>query len=52
MALDNMRLVVPKEFREDILKALHLPHAGMKKTLEMAKEHYYWPAMRTATTTP
>ena len=46
MVLNNMRLVVPEECRGRILKALHIPHAGVKKTREMAKERYYWPGMR------
>ena len=46
MVMDNLRLVVPEECRGRILKALHIPHAGIKKTREMAKERYFWPGMR------
>jgi len=45
MVVDNLRLVVPERCRPDILKALHLPHAGVNKTREMAKERYYWVGM-------
>ena len=47
MIMGNLRLVVPEECRKRILRALHIPHAGVKKTLEMAKERYFWPRMRT-----
>ena len=45
MVVDNLRLVVPEQCRPGILKALHLPHAGVNKTREMAKERYYWVGM-------
>ena len=45
MLVDNLRLVVPEKCRADILKALHLPHAGVNKTREMANERYYWVGM-------
>ena len=45
MVVDNLRLVVPEGCWEGILKALHLPHAGVQKTREMANERYYWVGM-------
>ena len=45
MVVDNLRLVVPEECRPHILKALHVPHAGVNKTREMANERYYWVGM-------
>ena len=38
MVMGNLMLVVPVECRKRILQALHIPHAGVNKTLEMAKE--------------
>ena len=45
MVLGNLRLVLPEECRPGILKALPVPHAGIAKTPEMAKERNYWVGM-------
>ena len=45
MVMDNLRLVVPEECRPGILKALPVPHVGITKTPEMAKESNYWVEM-------
>ena len=41
------QLVVPKKFRQDILRDLHEGvtggHLGEAKTLSKLKERYYWP---------
>ncbi len=39
------RLVVPQPARKEILRLLHLPHQGLTKTRESAKQLYFWPGM-------
>lgn len=40
---DNNRIVVPKLAREEILRLLHIPHAGQVKTRKAAQRLYFWP---------
>ena len=39
------RIVVPSKERPNILRLLHLPHAGLTKTKEAARQLYYWPGL-------
>ena len=39
------RLVVPRTYRQEVLRLLHLPHAGIVKTRKAAQQLYYWPSM-------
>jgi len=45
LLLDGHRLVVPQKGRKDALKRLHAGHCGILKTMQLAKELYYWPGM-------
>ena len=38
----NGRILVPKSEREKILQLLHLPHCGITKTKQAARQLYYW----------
>ena len=42
------RLLLPSQFREDIIKRCHLEsgHSGHLKTMQRVQEHYVWPGMR------
>jgi len=48
LTLDGSRLIVPLQSRKRILDLLHLPHSGMTKTKEAARQLYYWPGMNAA----
>ena len=39
------RIVVPRAARSKILQLLHVGHSGFQKTMELAREYYYWPGM-------
>jgi transposase InsO family protein len=41
----NDRIVVPAKERPFILDLLHLPHSGLRKTLQNARQLYFWPDM-------
>ena len=42
------RLMLPKDFREKVIKRCHLEvgHAAQYKTMERIRDSYVWPAMR------
>ena len=42
---DCCQMVVPQSARKNILVLLHIPHAGIVKTRENARQLYYWPGM-------
>ena len=46
LVLDGCRIVVPPDARRDILRLLHLPHTGIVKTYENARQKYFWPTMK------
>ena len=46
--LEGQRIVVPRASRQKILSLLHQAHAGIQRTREQAKRHYYWPGMSSA----
>jgi len=48
LVLDGVRVVVPRGVRPKILDLLHLPHAGLVKTRQSARQLYYWPGMSAA----
>ncbi len=39
------RIVVPQAARKEILRLLHVPHAGIVKTRKAAQQLYYWPGL-------
>jgi len=39
----NMRIIIPKTMRKNILNQLHEPHFGINKTLNRAKSSVFWP---------
>ena len=45
LVLNGKRLVIPDEYKSNILRLLHLPHAGEKKTAIMGRQLYFWPSM-------
>ena len=40
-----MRIVIPDEKREEILKQIHEGHLGLNKCQMRAKETVYWPGL-------
>ena len=43
---DNCRILVPKQAREYILHLLHKSHAGVTRTLRLARRYFIWPFMK------
>ena len=39
------RILVPLNIRSKLLQALHLGHAGISRTKELARSRYFWPHM-------
>ena len=39
------RVLVPRSMRKDVLKQLHSTHLGLKKTISLAKQFYFWKNM-------
>ena len=46
LVLDGHRLVVPPQARAGILEKLHLAHAGSTKTVENARQVFFWPGLK------
>ncbi len=42
---DDTRIVVPAAARPEVLRRLHVPHAGLVKTRKAAQQLYYWPGI-------
>jgi hypothetical protein len=42
---DGCRIFIPANARGDILRQLHVPHAGVTKTRVLAQQLYWWPGM-------
>ena len=42
---DDSRVLVPRPAKEDILRLLHLAHAGIVKTRKNAQQKYFWVGM-------
>ena len=45
LVYDGGRIVIPLACRPEVLRQLHVPHAGIVKTRKAAQELYYWPNM-------
>ena len=45
LILGSQKIIIPQNGRDGILKALHIPHCGINKTKEQARQLYYWPGM-------
>lgn len=43
----GMRLIVPRELKNYIVKKLHSTHLGITKTIKKSNHLFYWPGMRT-----
>ncbi|KAG1651704.1 Transposon Ty3-I Gag-Pol polyprotein [Nymphon striatum] len=48
--LSGHRIVVPRDIRSEILRMLHLPHQGLVKTKQLARQCYYWPGINASIT--
>ncbi|KAG1651825.1 hypothetical protein GQR58_026731 [Nymphon striatum] len=48
--LNGHRNVVPCDIRSEILRILHLPHQGLVKTKQLARQCYYWPGINASIT--
>ena len=42
---NSTRIVVPKGMRPEILRLLHLSHAGLSKTRKLAQQYFFWPQL-------
>jgi hypothetical protein len=47
LVIDATQIVVPMKLRIQILKQLHEPHAGIARTRELARKHYFWSGLST-----
>jgi hypothetical protein len=45
--INATQIVVPMKLLHQILKQLHEPHAGIKRTGAMARKHFFWPGLST-----
>ncbi len=45
VVFDGKKIVVPGKAVPEILKILHMPHAGVNKTKQQARSLYFWPRM-------
>ena len=46
LCMDGHCILVPRDARSTIVALLHKSHCGLVKTYAMAREHYFWPAMK------
>jgi hypothetical protein len=47
LVINATQIVVLMKLRHQILKQLHVPHAGINRTRAMAKKHFFWPGLST-----
>jgi hypothetical protein len=47
LVINATQIVVPMKLHHQILKQLHIPHAGINRTRALAKKHFFWPGMST-----
>ena len=49
---NTMQLVLPKAFRKQALQGCHddLGHLGAERTIDLLRDHFYWPGMVDNTT--
>jgi hypothetical protein len=47
LVINATQIVVPIKLRHQILQQLHEPHAGINRTHELARKHYFWLGLST-----
>jgi hypothetical protein len=47
LVIDTSQIIIPMKLRPQLLKQLHVPHAGITRTPELARKHYFWPGLLT-----
>jgi hypothetical protein len=47
LVINATQIVVPMKLRHQILKQLHIPHAGINRTRALAKKRFFWPGLST-----
>jgi hypothetical protein len=47
LVINATQIVVPIKLCHQILQQLHEPHAGINRTRELARKHYFWPGLST-----
>jgi hypothetical protein len=47
LVINATQIVVPMKLRRQILKQLHVPHAGINRTRAMARKLIFWPGLST-----
>ena len=45
LVFDGSRIIPPTKARTKLLKRLHMTHAGINRTQQLAKQAYFWPGM-------
>ena len=45
LVIDCTKIIVPASSRKWILELLHIPHAGITRTQQLARERYFWHGM-------
>jgi hypothetical protein len=48
LVINATQILVPIKLRHQILQQLHEPHAGINRTRELARKHYFWPGLSNA----
>ena len=46
LCISATRIIVPVAMRKKILSQLHFSHAGIQRTVELARQLFFWPKMR------
>ena len=45
LVLYGARIIIPRASRRDILRQLHVPHQGIERSKQRARQLFYWPGM-------
>jgi hypothetical protein len=47
LVIGATQIVISMKLRPQLLKQLQVPHAGITRTCELARKHFFWPGMST-----
>jgi hypothetical protein len=47
LVIGATQIIIPMKLRPQLLKQVHVTHAGINRTCELARKHYFWPGMST-----
>ena len=46
MLIHHKKIIIPNNYKQEIMTSIHENHMGFQKCFAMAQEHYYWPTMK------